>query len=145
MHAALQRAVPPTLLYSSTKQDLIMPKPRPCCIRIKGWLHEYKSLWICASLCCQCAEGSCIVQEDFYAFWENIAALLLQPDLSHGLQPYVKQTMELLKAGERSRCNPGGPQVVISCQQTGLKMPKQADGTRQRMSDKSLKSLSRAG
>jgi hypothetical protein len=35
-----------------------------------------------------------------YAFWENIAALLLQPDLSHGLQPFLKQIRKLLKAGD---------------------------------------------
>lgn len=103
MHAALQRAVPPTLVYSDTKQDLKdMSKPRSCCIRIEGWLHADHPFSGRACLCCQCAEESCIVQEDFYAFWENMAARLLQPDLSHGLQPYIKQTMELLKVGERS-------------------------------------------
>lgn len=35
-----------------------------------------------------------------FGFWENIAALLLQPDLSNGLQPYLDLALGLHKAGK---------------------------------------------
>ena len=45
-------------------------------------------------------ESCWILQELCFGFWENIAALLLQPDLSDGLQPYLNLTTALHRAGK---------------------------------------------
>ena len=41
-----------------------------------------------------------ILQDMCDKFWENIAALLLQPDLSDGLQPYLDLTTALHSTGK---------------------------------------------
>ena len=45
-----------------------------------------------------------ILQELIYSFWERIAADVLQPDLSEGLQPYITQMLGLHKAGGNLTC-----------------------------------------
>ena len=52
----------------------------------------------------QCSQEVCqswwTTQELCFGFWENVAALLLQPDLSDGLQPYLDLALGLHKAGK---------------------------------------------